>query len=121
MEVYSLCCLFRNNLNFFLRLASVLTKDNKHILENLFDTTSSWPIDFHELILVRDVPTKEQLELKEDYKRLSKMQHDRASRNWIKSFNKSPKRFLERKLNTWTRKKIISPLDFNIPNLQALI
>ena len=79
--------IYRNQPNFFLRLASVLTKDNRHILEDLFNTTSSWPIDFHELILVRDIPTKEQLELKEDYKRLSKMQHDRASRNWIKSFN----------------------------------
>ena len=57
---------YRSKPNFFLRLASVLTKDNRHILQELFDQTSSWPIDFHELILVRDIPAKEQLELKSD-------------------------------------------------------
>ena len=68
-------------------MASVLTKDNKHVLEKLFEQTSVWPIDFHELILVRDVPAKEQLELKEDYKKLSEIQHKRASASWRKSFN----------------------------------
>ena len=63
---------YRNQSNFFLRLASVLTKDNRHVLEELFNQTDSWPIDFHELILVRDVPVKEQIDLKEDYERLSK-------------------------------------------------
>ena len=87
LETIECMKIYRSQPNFFLRLASVLTKDNRHILEKLFDTTSSWPVDFHELILVRDVPTKEQLELKEDYKKLSKIQHNRASPNWIKSFN----------------------------------
>ena len=73
--------------NFFLRLASVITQDNKHILEKLFEETSRWPIDFHELILLRDVPSKEQLALKEDYERLSKIQHKRTSESWQKSFN----------------------------------
>ena len=77
---------YRNQPNFFLRLASVLTKDNRHILQKLFEQTSSWPIDFHELILVRDVPVKEQLELKSDYEKLSKKQHERASKIWKKSF-----------------------------------
>ena len=78
---------YRSKPNFFLRLASVLTKDNRHILHELFDQTSSWPIDFHELILVRDVPVKEQLELKTDYEKLSKKQHGRSSISWRKSFN----------------------------------
>ena len=72
---------------FFLRLASVLTNDNKHHLENLFSETSSWPIDFHELILVRDIPDKEQSELKADYEKLSLLQQKRASNHWKKSFN----------------------------------
>ena len=59
--------IYRSNPNFFLRLASVLTKDNKDVLEKLFEDTATWPIDFHELILVRDIPPKEQLELKKDY------------------------------------------------------
>ena len=42
---------------------------------------------FHELILLRDVPAKEQLALKADYERLSKMQHQRTSTVWRKSFN----------------------------------
>ena len=78
---------YRNRPNFFLRLASVLTKDNRHILQKLFEQTSSWPIDFHELILVRDVPVNEQLELKSDYEKLSKKQHGRSSKSWRKSFN----------------------------------
>ena len=68
-------------------MASVITQDNKHILDKLFEETASWPIDFHELILLRDVPAKEQLALKYDYERLSKIQHKRTSKTWQKSFN----------------------------------
>ena len=70
---------YRSEPNFFLRLASVITQDNKDILEKLFDETAKWPIDFHELILLRDVPAKEQLALKDDYERLSKIQHQSSS------------------------------------------
>ena len=87
LETIDVMKTYRNQPNFFLRLASVITKDNKHILEDFFNQTSSWPIDFHELILVRDVPVKEQLELKEDYKRLAEIQQKRSSTNWKKSFN----------------------------------
>jgi len=78
---------YRSKPNFFLRLASVITEDNKHILEKLFNETAKWPIDFHELILLRDVPAKEQLALKDDYERLCKLQHQRTSENWRNSFN----------------------------------
>ncbi len=78
---------YRKYPNFFLRLASVITQDNKHVLEQLFEETASWPIDFHELILLRDVPAKEQLALKKDYERLSKIQHKRTSKSWQRSFN----------------------------------
>ena len=87
LETIEIMNVYRNQPNFFLRLASVLTKDNRHILQKLFEQTSSWPIDFHELILVRDVPVNEQLELKSDYEKLSKKQHERSSKSWRKSFN----------------------------------
>ena len=87
LETIEIMKVYRNRPNFFLRLASVLTKDNRHILQKLFEQTSSWPIDFHELILVRDVPVNEQSELKSDYEKLSKKQHERSSKSWRKSFN----------------------------------
>ena len=87
LETIEIMNVYRNQPNFFLRLASVLTKDNRHILQKLFEQTSSWPIDFHELILVRDVPVNEQSELKSDYEKLSKKQHERSSKSWRKSFN----------------------------------
>ena len=73
--------------NFFLRLASVITEDNKEYLEKLFEETGSWPIDFHELIMLRDVSPKEQLALKKDYEKLSKIQQQRSSSSWKNSFN----------------------------------
>ena len=44
-----------NKENFYLRLASVLTKDNKDNLEALLKETCNWPIDFHEVILVSSI------------------------------------------------------------------
>ena len=87
LETISVMSEYRKQPNFFLRLASVITQDNKHILEKLFEETSKWPIDFHELILLRDVPSKEQLALKDDYERLQKIQLKRMSKNWQNSFN----------------------------------
>lgn len=78
---------YRDYSNFFLRLASVITQDNKVSLEKLFEETKKWPIDFHELIMLRDVSNKEQLALKDDYEKLSKQQLARTSSNWKKSFN----------------------------------
>ncbi len=40
-----------------------------------------------ESILIRDVSVKEQLEVKKEYERLSKIQHERTSGLWKKSFN----------------------------------
>ena len=87
LETIAIMKKYRSEPNFFLRLASVITQDNKDILEKLFDETAKWPIDFHELIMLRDVPDKEQLALKEDYARLSKIQHKRTSKSWQNSFN----------------------------------
>ena len=78
---------YRKEKNFFLRLASVITADNKDVLPGFLDQTDNWPIDFHEIILLRDVPDEEQLKLKDMYEQLSKRQQQKSSANWKKSFN----------------------------------
>ena len=79
---------YRSEKNFFLRLASVLTSETKDFLENFLDETDKWPIDFHEVILVRDIEDSEQLKLKEIYKKLSEAQQKKSSINWKKSFRR---------------------------------
>ena len=78
---------YRKEKNFFLRLASVLTTETKDFLPELLNQTDKWPIDFHEVILVRDIPDDEQLKLKEIYRQLSENQQKKSSKNWRKSFN----------------------------------
>ena len=78
---------YRKEKNFFLRLASVLTADNKDYLTSFLDQTDKWPIDFHEIILLRDVPDEEQLRLKDMYEKLSRRQQQKSSPSWRKSFN----------------------------------
>ena len=78
---------YRKEKNFFLRLASVLTTETKDFLPELLNQTDKWPIDFHEVILVRDIPDDEQLKLKEIYRELSESQQKKSSKNWRKSFN----------------------------------
>ena len=73
-------------------------------MEDFLNQTSSWPIDFHELILIRDVPIAEQLEVKKEYERLSEIQHKRTSNIWKKSFNGK----LFKKLYSETLKRIDS-------------
>jgi MoaA/NifB/PqqE/SkfB family radical SAM enzyme len=78
---------YRKEKNFFLRLASVITADNKDYLSDFLDETDKWSIDFHEIIMLRDVPDEEQLKLKDMYEQLSKRQQEKSSPNWRKSFN----------------------------------
>ena len=78
---------YRKEKNFFLRLASVLTAETKEFLPGLLNETDKWPIDFHEVILVRDIPDEEQIKLKEIYRQLSESQQKKTSKNWRKSFN----------------------------------
>ena len=78
---------YRKEKNFFLRLASVLTADNKDYLPGFLDQTDEWPIDFHEIILIRDIPDEEQLKLKDIYEKLSRRQQEKSSVGWQKSFN----------------------------------
>ncbi len=87
LETVETMKVYRKEKNFFLRLASVITEDNKNALPDFLDQTDHWPIDFHEIILLRDVPDEEQLRLKDMYEQLSKRQQQKSSENWKKSFN----------------------------------
>ena len=85
LETVETMKVYRKEKNFFLRLASVITEDNKNVLPGFLDQTDRWPIDFHEIILLRDVPDEEQLRLKDMYEQLSKRQQEKSSKNWKKS------------------------------------
>ena len=93
---------YRQNKNFFLKLASVLTKDNMSYMDNFLNETSKWPVDFHELILIRDCPVEDQLIVKNEFERLNKIQNERTSSSFKASFNGK----LFKKLYTETVKKI---------------
>ena len=87
VETINIMAEYRKEKNFFLRLASVLTSETKEFLPGLLNETDKWPIDFHEVILVRDIPDDEQIKLKEIYRQLSESQQKKTSKNWRKSFN----------------------------------
>lgn len=93
---------YRSNENFFLKLSSVLTPDNVSFMRNFLDETSKWDIDFHEIILVRDVPVEQQLAVKDEFEKLNEIQHQRASKSFRKSFNGK----LFKKLYVETLKKV---------------
>ena len=100
----------RNKPNFFLKLASVLTKDNKSFMENFLDTTSKWKIDFHEIILIRDVPVEDQIIVKNEFEKLNKKQHVNCSDNWKKSFSgKLYEKIYKETIKRIDSKKIHSP------------
>ena len=87
LETISIMEKYRVEKNFFLRLASVLTSETKDFLENFLNETDKWPIDFHEVILIRDIEDNEQLKLKDIYRNLSEAQQKKSSKNWKNSFN----------------------------------
>jgi len=64
--------------NFSLRVASLLQPGNLDVLSTFLEETDSWPVDFHEVILVRDVPPKVHVELASAYSELTKRQLLRA-------------------------------------------
>ena len=47
LETVETMKVYRKEKNFFLRLASVITEDNKNALPDFLDQTDHWPIDFH--------------------------------------------------------------------------
>lgn len=55
---------------FGLRVASVLQPDNRMYLMDLMKETRQWDIDFHEIIMLRDVSPEIQCDLVEDYEKL---------------------------------------------------
>ncbi|MDB4081820.1 radical SAM protein [Candidatus Pelagibacter sp.] len=102
LETLELINPYRKYENFFLKLSSVLTRDNMSFMSSFLDTTAGWDIDFHELILVRDVPVEEQLAVKDEFEKLNKVQHQRASKSFKRSFNGK----LFKKLYIETLKKV---------------
>lgn len=78
---------YRKEKNFFLRLASVLTSVTKNFLPEFLIETNKWPIDFHEVILIRDIPEDEQIKLKEIYSQLAENQQQSSSELWKHSFS----------------------------------
>ena len=100
----------RKNKNFYLKLASVLTKDNSYFMENFLDNTNKWNIDFHEIILVRDVPVEEQLVVKDMFEKLNMKQHSNSSIKWQKSFTgKLYKKIYQETLKKINSDKVFSP------------
>ena len=64
-----------NQTKFFFKTSEHITQDNKHILEKIISLSLKFiqnflPISFINLTPIRDVPSKEQLALKEDYERI---------------------------------------------------
>ena len=79
-------------------------------MEDFLNQTSKWSIDFHELILIRDVPVEEQLAVKDEFLKLNKMQHERTSKIWKKSFNgKLFKKLYKETIKRIDNEKIFSP------------
>lgn len=110
LETISEINYLRQNANFYLKLASVLTKDNKNFMENFLNETSKWDIDFHEIILIRDVPVLEQLAVKDEYLKLNKLQHDRTSKEWKRSFNgKLFKKLYKETVKKIDNEKVLTP------------
>jgi sulfatase maturation enzyme AslB (radical SAM superfamily) len=65
--------------NFSLRVASLLQPGNAAVLPAFLNETDSWPVDYHELILARDVPIETQAQLASVYSALTRRQLLRAS------------------------------------------
>lgn len=60
--------------HFSLRASSVVCRENADVLETFLEETARWPIDYHDLGLVRDVPRSEQEALAAVYGDLTEKQ-----------------------------------------------
>lgn len=69
---------------FSVRTCSVVCRENADCLELLLEETSTWPIDFHDIGLLRDVPRDEQRELAETYAKLTNRQLQHASARYFR-------------------------------------
>ncbi len=69
------------------RLTSVLQPDNADVLGPFLEETALWPVDFHELALIRDVPIEVQRQVVEAYRRLTAVQLRRASRRYLQTMD----------------------------------
>ncbi len=94
---------------FNLRICSVLQPGNEDVLESFLASTSSWPIDHHELALVRDVPRSVQQPLMETYARLTQRQLDRASPRF--------RRGLDGRITRKLRKDVMNAVSLSGPTI----
>lgn len=70
-----------------LRITSVLQPGNRESLEAFLELTDTWPVDFHELALLRDVPAPVQRLLARDYERLTQRQLAQASGRFLRGLD----------------------------------
>ncbi len=64
---------------FTVRIQSLLQPGNADALEGFLAETAAWPVDFHEVILLRDVDAATQGSLLPAYERLTALQLERAA------------------------------------------
>lgn len=72
---------------FTVRVCSVLCQKNAASLESFMEETAAWPIDYHDIGLVRDVPLAEQRDLAESYARLTARQQRNASTRYFRGID----------------------------------
>ncbi len=77
----------RRHEGFTVRLTSVLQPGNAEVLGGFQEETAAWPIDFHELALVRDVAPEVQRSLAGVYAELTARQLRRASRRYVQTMD----------------------------------
>lgn len=81
--VFAVAPFLNRNKRLSLRVSSVLCSENAGALEALMEETSTWPISYHDLGLVRDVPRQDQLFLVKKYLHLTDRQLANASSGYL--------------------------------------
>jgi MoaA/NifB/PqqE/SkfB family radical SAM enzyme len=81
-----------------LRVSSLLQKENRDALPAFLEETQAWPIDYHEVIMVRDVEPGVQRDLETAYADLTATQLRRASAGYARSVDFRIARELRRRV-----------------------
>jgi MoaA/NifB/PqqE/SkfB family radical SAM enzyme len=80
------------------RLVSVLQPENLGRLDQLLEETDRWPMDHHEIAMLRDVPASVQRGLLDEYARLSELQLARVSTRFGRGMDWRLARLLRREV-----------------------
>lgn len=94
---------------FSVRVASLLQPGNADSLEAFLDEAESWPVDFHEVILVRDTPIGVQEALADVYARLTLRQIDRAAPRYRRGLEWRVFRMVRRSVLDYVRERKAGP------------